>query len=478
MSDISQEPSASADGCYVAETQTLPVGETPVIDLNPSEPDPVLTWVRGELQRFGQVIATEMETLRSDLESERSTRAGLEEQIATIAAAVESNDGSSAGQTEFVSRLETWVAEFEQASDQRNSHLVAQVETALSTVDSKLAQHSGGGSSSSEVKDLELRQEQVEAAMESTRTSLVQFDEQAARMVSYFSESVDSMRSEIAEIADGQAGDVEGRFVELEAKADEALAVAGRAADEAGASVKGQIDSAEDRVNSRMMALEMRVQEDIGVRVADIDAHVGRMSLGLDDSVTMINDRIAAVDGKFGDLEADLASTRTMIENVDEEAIDEMKEKISSALGQAELVRIEMERFEETINERLEKTATRLTEVETTVQDQAMDVETAVQLERLEEVERAVLMLDPDVIQSRDAADHDDATVAMTRPAASEPAMATPEAPQPMADPMLPPSASAPLSPPTADPTRTVEPAAQQNLTVDNSMTLEPPVNF
>ncbi len=46
-----------------------------------------------------------------------------------------------------------------------------------------------------------------------------------------------------------------------------------------------------------------------------------------------------------------------------------------------------------------------------------MDVETAVQLERLEEVERAVLMLDPDIIRPSEDDDHDDATVAMTRPA-------------------------------------------------------------
>jgi hypothetical protein len=37
----------------------------------------------------------------------------------------------------------------------------------------------------------------------------------------------------------------------------------------------------------------------------------------------------------------------------------------------------------------------RLTEVETQLQDQAMDTETAVQLERLEEVERALIALDP-----------------------------------------------------------------------------------
>ena len=454
-----------------------------MINLNPSEPDPVLTWVRGELQRFGEVVATEIESIRTDLEAERASRSKLEEQIATIAEAVENGAGAPAGDPEFIGRLETWAIEFEKTSNKRHDELTAAVASSLEDVDKKIAAQPSGESSesSSAVKDLELRQEQVENAMESTRTSLVQFDEQAARMVSYFSETVDTMRAEITDISASQSSDVEARLAELDAKADEAITASSGAADAAAASVRSQIDSAEDRVNSRMMAMEMRVQDDIGVRVADIDAHVGRVGAGLDDSVSVLNDRIAAIDSKFGDVETDLAAAREMMANVDEEAIDEMKEKISSALGQAELVRIEMERFQETVDSALEKTAVRLTEIETTVQDQAMDVETAVQLERLEEVERAVLMLDPDIINSRDD-DEDDAPVAMTRPAASEqpPAAAEPTPIAPMDNRMEPPSASAPLSPPTADPTVNSVPSVPTVPTVpaaDHSINLEPPVS-
>ena len=54
-----------------------------------------------------------------------------------------------------------------------------------------------------------------------------------------------------------------------------------------------------------------------------------------------------------------------------------------------------MERFQASMGETTDKTTMRLTEVETQLQDQAMDTETAVQLERLEEVERALIALDP-----------------------------------------------------------------------------------
>ena len=43
---------------------------------------------------------------------------------------------------------------------------------------------------------------------------------------------------------------------------------------------------------------------------------------------------------------------------------DEMKEQISSALGQAELVRIEMDRFKEEIGKTVDQTNVRLTELE------------------------------------------------------------------------------------------------------------------
>lgn len=99
-----------------------------------------------------------------------------------------------------------------------------------------------------------------------------------------------------------------------------------------------------------------------------------------------------------------------------------------------------------------------------------MDVETAVQLERLEEVERAVLMLDPDAIAERKdstATDPaDDPTVAMQRPSAATAAPITP-----MIDSLEAP-ANTPLAPPTAEPTPNAAPASG----IADSAPLQPPV--
>ena len=68
---------------------------------------------------------------------------------------------------------------------------------------------------------------------------------------------------------------------------------------------------------------------------------------------------------------------------------------MSTAVGEAMLVRIEMERLEKSTNERSDSLSVRMTEVETQVQDATMDVSTSVQLDRLEEIERALIELDP-----------------------------------------------------------------------------------
>jgi hypothetical protein len=133
-----------------------------------------------------------------------------------------------------------------------------------------------------------------------------------------------------------------------------------------------------------------------------------------------------------------------------------------------------MDRFKVEIKESQDKVALRLTEVETTVQDQRMDVETAVQLERLEEVERAVLMLDPDILRSEPAMDRvppRDQQSEATYESAPTPSAAVPEPPPAPVTPEkrsapiapvefsmggVPPisaPATSPLAPPTADPT-------------------------
>jgi hypothetical protein len=90
---------------------------------------------------------------------------------------------------------------------------------------------------------------------------------------------------------------------------------------------------------------------------------------------------------RMDDMQKDIAK-------VDEEAINAVKEQLSSAVGEAMLVRIEVDRFITTQDEKFDATSLRLAEIESQLVD-TMDVSEAVQLERLEEIERALLELNP-----------------------------------------------------------------------------------
>ena len=82
------------------------------------------------------------------------------------------------------------------------------------------------------------------------------------------------------------------------------------------------------------------------------------------------------------------------------------------------------------MNERSDTLAVRLTEVETNLQDATMDVSTAVQLDRMETIERALAELDPDQFVRKDGRDApESATAPPGRPRARPTSSATPRPP-------------------------------------------------
>lgn len=156
--------------------------------------------------------------------------------------------------------------------------------------------------------------------------------------------------------------------------------------------IEARLDRLDRRRNEALERLAA-VEE----RLGGIDEIVGGATAGIADRVEHLAN---AHDAMAKQTTEELDAIRAEIAESDADAIDALQDRVSSALGQAELVRIEMDRFQETMKNELESNVSRLTAIETAVQDQRMDVESAVQLERLEEVERMVLMLDPQLAES------------------------------------------------------------------------------
>jgi hypothetical protein len=358
--------------------------------------DSIISAVQQELTRHGQQVKAEVSRIHDELSEERDARTQLDGQLKALAVAMQRLQESGTGfQTELQRALEERLNEFGVATKRRHEEMDTRIGRVVEEANVGIA--SAVESASRPVmKQLEHRQEKVEGSISTLDQNLRKFDDQAARMVTHFNNVTTEIGGRMEELSRRVASDLDERVAALVTRVDEVAALAARQEAEVTSLMTSRVDQTEDRINDRIMSTEARLNDEIGTRVADIDAHLGRVSSGLDDTVTMLNERISAADAKFDEVEAQLVAVAESVKSVDAEAMEEMQEKVSSAAGEAMLVRIELERVQKSITEQLDKATVRVTEIETMVQEQHMDVETAVQLERLEEIERAVIALDPD----------------------------------------------------------------------------------
>jgi len=337
----------------------------------------IIAAVQQELNQFSQQVSAEVQRLQSELASERAARLKSEETMLSLLPVIEQRLEEFSGQTKR--RHDELDHRIGRVADEANVGLAAAVESAARPV----------------VKQLEYRQTQLEQDLATLDRSVRKFDDQAGAMVQHFNAMTEATEARLDEVAGQVAEQLDGRLASLSVRMDEVSAQAARQQAEVSNVVGARVDQAEDRINDRIITAEARINDTVGQRVADIDAYVGRVSAGLDDAVAMLSDRIAGTDARFADVNQAIDAMAARLDGLDVDAIDEMKDRVNGLAGEVELVRIEVERFQKSMGESLDKTVGRIVELETQMQEQHMDVETAVQLERLEEVERALLALDP-----------------------------------------------------------------------------------
>ena len=211
---------------------------------------------------------------------------------------------------------------------------------------------------------------------------------------------------------------------------DAMIAVHTRVSQQA-AAVEARIADSESANVDRTRSLEERMTQQTLAQLSGVEAMIGRVDAGLGEATAALTNRIvdlrrdhdalaARVEGiaaSIGDLVgtiadhsatiADHSATITdhgatitdhgaTIAKVDPDAVDELREQMSGAVGESMLVRIELERVASSTSEKFDKFSVRLAELAADIADSTFDVSTAVQLERLEEIERALLELDPD----------------------------------------------------------------------------------
>ena len=360
----------------------------------------IVAAVQLELNQFSNQVSTEVQRLRDELATERAARARSDETVRSLMPAIEQQIAEFSTQTKR--RHDELDLRISRVADEVNVGLAAAVESAARPV----------------VKQLEHRQDQLEQDLAGIERSVHQFDEQAGIMVQHFNAMTEATEARLDEVPGQVAEQLDDRLASVSMRIDEVSAQAARQQAEASNVVGARVDQAEDRINDRIITAEARINDTVGQKVADIDAYVGRVSAGLDEAVAMLSDRIAEADARFDEANRAIDAMASRLDSVDIDAIDELKDRVSGAAGEVELVRIEVERFQKSMGESLDTTIGRIVEIETQMQEQHLDVETAVQLERLEEVERALISLDPSQFVRRDEAEY---RQPMTAPSASTP---------------------------------------------------------
>ena len=341
--------------------------------------------VQAELVRHASAVVAEVDRLRDEGQRERSEiRQEMREQLAALTHAVEQVQSSATAQSDRTREtLEQRLTESEQRQTRRLDDATAGLEGLVTEAVRPVI----GG-----LKD---DYDAMAHRVEGLDANLRRFDEQAARMVTYFNEVSSQMEAKQDELGETLKADVAAQIATLKQLVEENDSAIRRFQNEVGQSVSSKVNDAEDRFNNRLLAAESRMKDDAGSKIAEIQAHVGRVSSGLDETMTVLNERIARIDDRFVETDRKVAGVAESVAGIDQDALEELKDKMSSAAGEAMLVRIEMERMEKSVSEKTDGLVVRMTDVEAQLQDATMDVSTAVQLDRLEEIERSLLELDP-----------------------------------------------------------------------------------
>jgi hypothetical protein len=342
--------------------------------------------VQAELERHAAAVVAEVDRVREEGKRERAAmRADVSEQLKALAHSVEQAQIRTEAQADRSRQA------FEQRLTESEARQTRRIDDVASGIDGLVA-----AAARPLLQEVKADNEAIAHKVDGLDTNLRKFDEQAARMVTYFNDMTQQMEQRQDELSEAMKGDIATRIATIQKLVEDNDSAIRRFQNEVGQSTSQKINDAEDRFNGRLLAAESRMKEDAGQKIADIDAHVGRVSSGLDDTMLVLNDRIAAMDTRFVTVDRRLDEFAEAVKGVDPSALDELRDKMSSAVGEAMLVRIEMERLGKSVSEQTDTLSVRITGVETQLQDATMDVSTAVQLDRLEEIERALVELNPD----------------------------------------------------------------------------------
>ena len=257
----------------------------------------------------------------------------------------------------------------------------------------------GGGIDSGELVTL---REQIDASsaaaharIDELAKSSRRFDEQASALVQHVNDTSQALTLRMDDGNQALATAVEDRFGFVRTTLESFGPEIQRQLTEHATALAQRVDFTDNKITDRMLAMEDRLVEQNGAKIAGLEATIGRIGSGFDEAIAALSQRMLELENNLGQTILHINVLTEQVGKMDSKAIEGIKEQLSAAVGEAMLVRIEIDRVSAATDERLDKAALRMAEIESLLGDE-MDVSASVQLERLDELERAISALDPD----------------------------------------------------------------------------------
>jgi hypothetical protein len=351
--------------------------------------------VERQLTQYMATMSQQLETSRQATENARvEMQAEFNKQLESLAARLEGTQQTNDRyQNALQLALEERLAEFANHQHQTLTTINGKLASLPSLVQAELPAQFAVVSRG--LRDyLEHKTAAVESQIDELHKSSRRFDEQAAAIVTNVNETVAALYRRMDDGDQAVTRNIEQRLGDVVGLVDQTGADVARQLAEHGQILSQRVDAIDMKMVDRALAMEERINEHNGVKIANLDATIGRIGEGFDDAMGALSKRLVDLEANLLEAGDRMDALAADVGRVDEEAINAVKEQLSSAVGEAMLVRIEVDRFIATQDEKFDTAALRMAEIESQLAD-TMDVSEAVQLERLEEIERALLELNP-----------------------------------------------------------------------------------
>ncbi|MGE0138454.1 MAG: hypothetical protein AB7R77_11595 [Ilumatobacteraceae bacterium] len=377
----------------------------------------ILTAVERQLTRYFSAMSQQAETARQLAEQSREEiRRELDARLPALEEVVRNlPPGGVApldeGLQDRIRELETRVGEQQTANQAYQTALQSALEERLgefanhqhwrmNDIEDKVAAIKGVDSETM----IEIRQtvrDDMERSFGAVHTRLDELvnvqkrlDEQATAHLQHVNDTTSALALRMDEGDERMAFALEERMNSLQVDLNATFQSIAEQVSEHSTTLLGKIDQAESRGVDRLLELEGRIGEDLGTKIANLDANIGRVAGGFDDAMIALNQRLLELENRLYEFDDRMNAMAEELSKVDENAMDEMRAEMSRAIGEATLVRIEFDRVVAATDQKLDKQTIRMAEIEGLLADH-MDVSTAVQLERLDELERQMVLIQP-----------------------------------------------------------------------------------